>query len=345
LGSSSVLVNSSNGVVSGSTARYYPFGAYRTTPTQTITDRQFTGHQHNDDLGLIYMNARFYVPGIGRFASADIIVPDSMNPQAWNRYTYVANNPLILIDPSGHCWGFASGMRNGYFGTTCNNIDTAWSIVTNPDTTVAERLPAAAYLGVGTVAVGTVVAGTTVASTACLMGVGSAACAYAGSAIASANATAAAHPVATAVVGGLAETAIECSMTGGGCGVPDYALGAATAGAAHRMSQGRIYRSASGTADSLTPRPGIDDLPGGGLSFFNSLENPGVQPGKYVSVDVSRLNTLGAFFDNNPPGHVTVRPQTLGQLREWASTRGTGQIHPLTQELLDANLQIGKKPR
>jgi RHS repeat-associated protein len=102
LGSSSVLVNSSNGVVPGSTARYYPFGAYRTTPSQTITDRQFTGHQHNDDLGLIYMNARFYVPDIGRFASPDPIIPGENDPQLWNRFSYVRNAPLNYTDPSGH---------------------------------------------------------------------------------------------------------------------------------------------------------------------------------------------------------------------------------------------------
>ncbi|MCK5897327.1 MAG: hypothetical protein KAG20_11000, partial [Cocleimonas sp.] len=40
---------------------------------------------------------------IGRFASADTIVPDSVNPQAYNRYTYVLNNALSFNDPSGHC--------------------------------------------------------------------------------------------------------------------------------------------------------------------------------------------------------------------------------------------------
>jgi hypothetical protein len=54
-------------------------------------------------LGLIYMNARFYVPGIGRFASADTIVPDGKDPQAYNRYTYVSNNPVRFTDPTGHC--------------------------------------------------------------------------------------------------------------------------------------------------------------------------------------------------------------------------------------------------
>jgi RHS repeat-associated protein len=32
------------------------------------------------ELGLIYMNARYYVPSLGRFASADTLVPDPTNP-------------------------------------------------------------------------------------------------------------------------------------------------------------------------------------------------------------------------------------------------------------------------
>ena len=37
--------------------------------------------------------------------SADTIVPDPANPQSYNRYSYVYNNPLILVDPTGHCAG------------------------------------------------------------------------------------------------------------------------------------------------------------------------------------------------------------------------------------------------
>ncbi len=48
------------------------------------------------------MNARYYVPSIGRFASADTIVPDPTNPQSMNRFSYVRNNPLKFIDPTGH---------------------------------------------------------------------------------------------------------------------------------------------------------------------------------------------------------------------------------------------------
>ncbi|MCZ7672026.1 MAG: hypothetical protein M5U34_35320 [Chloroflexi bacterium] len=48
------------------------------------------------------MNARFYLPALGRFASADTIVPNPTNPQSLNRYSYVRNSPLNMIDPTGH---------------------------------------------------------------------------------------------------------------------------------------------------------------------------------------------------------------------------------------------------
>ena len=49
------------------------------------------------------MNARYYVGGIGRFANADSIIPNPTNPQTFNRYSYVNNQVLNLVDPSGHC--------------------------------------------------------------------------------------------------------------------------------------------------------------------------------------------------------------------------------------------------
>jgi RHS repeat-associated protein len=67
------------------------------------TDKQFTG-QRLDGTGLYYYNARYYDPIIGRFISADTIVPNPANPQAFNRYSYCLNNPLKYIDPSGHGW-------------------------------------------------------------------------------------------------------------------------------------------------------------------------------------------------------------------------------------------------
>lgn len=69
-------------------------------------DEQFTG-QRLDSTGLYFYNARYYDPSIGRFISADTLVPSFANPQAFNRYSYVYNNPLKYTDPSGH-WGIFS---------------------------------------------------------------------------------------------------------------------------------------------------------------------------------------------------------------------------------------------
>jgi hypothetical protein len=50
----------------------------------------------------MYYGARYYSPVIGRFVSADTIVPNAANPQAFNRFSYVRNNPLRYTDPTGH---------------------------------------------------------------------------------------------------------------------------------------------------------------------------------------------------------------------------------------------------
>ena len=95
--------------MTGSKARYDPFGTMTTAPATnpSVSNHGFTGHRHNNtgtnDLGLIYMNARYYMPEIGRFVSPDTIVPEPGNPQSYNRYSYTLNNPVKYVDPSGHC--------------------------------------------------------------------------------------------------------------------------------------------------------------------------------------------------------------------------------------------------
>ncbi|HRQ13178.1 MAG TPA: RHS repeat-associated core domain-containing protein [Promineifilum sp.] len=111
LGNVSAWTTPGGALVSGSLARYDPYGIYRTEPGTNvnpgISDWGFTGHRMNNtnvnDLGLIYMNARYYLPEAGRFISADTIVPDPSNPQSFNRYSYSYNNPINYTDPSGHC--------------------------------------------------------------------------------------------------------------------------------------------------------------------------------------------------------------------------------------------------
>jgi hypothetical protein len=44
---------------------------------------------------------RFYRSNQGRFLSPDPVTGDLLNPQSWNRYAYVLNNPANLTDPLG----------------------------------------------------------------------------------------------------------------------------------------------------------------------------------------------------------------------------------------------------
>ena len=52
-------------------------------------------------MGLNHMNGRVQDAVTGRFLSPDPYVPDPGNTQSYNRYTYVNNNPLSYVDPTG----------------------------------------------------------------------------------------------------------------------------------------------------------------------------------------------------------------------------------------------------
>jgi RHS repeat-associated protein len=67
------------------------------------THRGYTGHEQLDNLNLVHMNGRVYDPVIARFMSADPIIQDPYHSQAFNRYSYIWNNPLNGTDPTGFC--------------------------------------------------------------------------------------------------------------------------------------------------------------------------------------------------------------------------------------------------
>jgi RHS repeat-associated protein len=83
-----------------------PYGETRYTWGTTPTDRRFTGQRSEEaSLGSLYdYGARFYSPYLGRFLSADTMVPQAGNPQTLNRYSYVNNSPLKYVDPTGHAF-------------------------------------------------------------------------------------------------------------------------------------------------------------------------------------------------------------------------------------------------
>jgi len=86
---------------------------------------RFTGHER--DLGALsavaqnspqaddldYMHARHFSPMTGRSLSVDRVEGVSSAPQTWNRYAYVRNNPLKLVDPTGLYFVWASNLSAG----------------------------------------------------------------------------------------------------------------------------------------------------------------------------------------------------------------------------------------
>ena len=63
---------------------------------------QYTDQEDDGSTGLYNYKARLYDPVLGRFLSADTLVPDPTNPQDLNRYSCGRNNPLRYTDPTGH---------------------------------------------------------------------------------------------------------------------------------------------------------------------------------------------------------------------------------------------------
>mgnify|MGYP001046769125 CR=1 FL=1 len=61
----------------------------------------YTGHVNDPDTGLVYMQARYYDPAVGRFLSVDPMGPTPGNGFGFNRYSYANNNPYRYIDPDG----------------------------------------------------------------------------------------------------------------------------------------------------------------------------------------------------------------------------------------------------
>jgi len=56
--------------------------------------------KETEGFGLMFYNARYYDPALGRFVSADSIVPGGA--QGLDRFAYVNNSPVNFTDPSGH---------------------------------------------------------------------------------------------------------------------------------------------------------------------------------------------------------------------------------------------------
>ncbi|MCE9599208.1 MAG: hypothetical protein K8S54_14690 [Spirochaetia bacterium] len=114
-------INSSSVITNGvgeeaSRIIYKPFGTidHDHSPGINSVTHKFTGQELDEESGLYYYNARYYNSAIGRFVSADSVVPgDGEDPQGFNRYAYVRNNPVKYTDPTGHFWNILAAMMGG----------------------------------------------------------------------------------------------------------------------------------------------------------------------------------------------------------------------------------------
>ncbi|MCL4684877.1 hypothetical protein KJ059_09005 [Myxococcota bacterium] len=109
LGSSTLVTKADGGVLERVT--YRPYGE---TVSGTTPEFGFTGQRFEAGLGIYDYGARWYDPNLGRFLQPDSIVEAAFNPQTLNRYSYVRNNPVNRIDPTGNfsIGGFFRGLGN-----------------------------------------------------------------------------------------------------------------------------------------------------------------------------------------------------------------------------------------
>jgi len=95
---------------SGNVTARYNYEPYGKAINGTGSDIGYAGHKFDTDLGLSYMQTRYYDPLIGRFYGNDQIGFTESNPSfTFNRYAYVNNNPYKFVDPDGRAAVSAEG--------------------------------------------------------------------------------------------------------------------------------------------------------------------------------------------------------------------------------------------
>jgi RHS repeat-associated protein len=101
LGSTSIDTDEDGAVVQ--LVDYYPYGGTRLDEQAGEEDNpyKYNGKELDEDTGLYYYGARYYNAELARFTSQDPWGGKLSDPQTLNKYSYVLNNPLNFIDPTG----------------------------------------------------------------------------------------------------------------------------------------------------------------------------------------------------------------------------------------------------
>ena len=98
LGSVRQLADASGAVTLGKS--YEPYGSVGSSAGPGASTYGYTGEQQQG--GLVYLRARFYASGVGRFATRDTWRGNYNQPMSYNAWLYTFGNPVNLSDPSGN---------------------------------------------------------------------------------------------------------------------------------------------------------------------------------------------------------------------------------------------------
>jgi RHS repeat-associated protein len=80
----------------------YPFGQQYSMTGGAYNNYRFTGKEYDATTGLYYFGARYYMPEIGRFITADAAGKfEKKDPKTINLYSYYKDNPTRYVDPTG----------------------------------------------------------------------------------------------------------------------------------------------------------------------------------------------------------------------------------------------------
>ena len=157
----------------------YPDGA-----SALPTTFRYTGQREDSYINLYWYGSRWYDDQLGRFIQPDFIIPEAaQGVQAWDRYAYANNSPVVHNDPSGHC---VDGLTTILcvamgVGALIGGAASVYNLYQNNDQVSAGQVVEAAIsgawggavLGGGVVLVGAAV----VLGASALVGLGAAACA------------------------------------------------------------------------------------------------------------------------------------------------------------------------
>ncbi|GBF40173.1 SpvB/TcaC N-terminal domain-containing protein [Leptospira johnsonii] len=82
--------------------QYEPYGETLVQRGNLDFAPKYNSQELDRETNFYFYNARYYDPQIARFTSADSVIDGARSTQGWNRFSYVAGNPIKYKDPTGH---------------------------------------------------------------------------------------------------------------------------------------------------------------------------------------------------------------------------------------------------